>query len=178
MCSSDLLDLASIEYPSAPWMEVTNQTDGGVSFVLTYLPPDLVEMLNAESDGLYNASGDVAIAEVSFNVGDTSANAEFSVSDVALTEYGYAVSYPAGQSVYTYAMGSDGQAIYSLTSDSDSALSIDENSGEVTLSGNADYEAQSEYSFTVVATDASNNSTEESVTVSVNNLDEIGRAHV
>ena len=37
------------------------------------------------------------------------------------------------------------------------ALSIDSASGEVTFAGGADYEAQSEYNFAVIATDAAGN---------------------
>jgi hypothetical protein len=40
---------------------------------------------------------------------------------------------------------------FSLTDDSDPALSIDPSTGAVTLSADADYETQSVYSFTVVA---------------------------
>ena len=37
------------------------------------------------------------------------------------------------------------------------AFSIDSTSGEVTFAGGADYEAQSEYNFGVIATDAAGN---------------------
>jgi hypothetical protein len=63
--------------------------------------------------------------------------------------------------------------IFSLTGDSDPALSIDPSTGEVTLSADADYETQSVYSFTVVASDGVNGDVEQSVTLDINNLDEI-----
>ena len=67
---------------------------------------------------------------------------------------------------------SDG-VTFSLAEGSDAALSIDANSGAVTLAGNPDADTQNAYSFAVVATDAAGNSSEaQSVTVSINNLDE------
>jgi nucleoid-associated protein YgaU len=62
---------------------------------------------------------------------------------------------------------------FSLTGDSDPALSMDSLTGEVTLSADADYETQSQYSFTVVASDGVNGDVEQSVTLDINNLDEI-----
>ena len=54
-----------------------------------------------------------------------------------------------------------------------SALSIDANTGEVSLSTDPDYETQSEYQFTVFATDAAGNqSAAQTVTVSINDLDD------
>jgi hypothetical protein len=68
---------------------------------------------------------------------------------------------------------SDG-VLFSLGAGSDSALSIDENTGEVTLDVSVDFESQEEITFSVIATDlADNESTEKSVTVNVNNLDEV-----
>jgi hypothetical protein len=40
------------------------------------------------------------------------------------------------------------------------------------LADSPDHEAQDEYAFTVVATDAAGNSSDQSVTVAVNDLDE------
>jgi hypothetical protein len=62
---------------------------------------------------------------------------------------------------------------FSLTDDSDPALSIDPSTGAVTLSADADYETQSVYSFTVVASDGVNKAVEQSVTLDINNLDEV-----
>ena len=67
-----------------------------------------------------------------------------------------------------------GALVFSLTEDSDLALSIDATTGEVSLSADADFEAQSQYSFAVVATDAAGNASEaQSVTLDINNLDEV-----
>ena len=56
---------------------------------------------------------------------------------------------------------------------SDSGLSINGSNGQVVLSANPDYEAQSTYDFTVVATDGSGNKDEQSVTFGITNLDEV-----
>jgi hypothetical protein len=84
-----------------------------------------------------------------------------------------------GQVVYTATATDDadtsGGVTFSLTGDSDPALSIDPSTGAVTLSADADadYETQSVYSFTVVASDGVNGDVEQSVTLDINNLDEI-----
>ena len=83
----------------------------------------------------------------------------------------------AGQLVYTASADdsldmSDGIS-FSLTANSDSALSINADNGEVTLATDPDNEAQSQYSFTVVATDAAGNATEgQAVTLDINDLDD------
>jgi hypothetical protein len=84
-----------------------------------------------------------------------------------------------GQIIYT-AIASDivdpgvGIISYSLVDDLDGALSIDTDSGEVSLNVKPDFEALSQYSFAVVATDdAGNESEPQSVTLDVNNLDEV-----
>jgi hypothetical protein len=83
----------------------------------------------------------------------------------------------AGQVIYT-ATADDSADIsegvtFSLSSDSDSALSIDATTGQVTLAVDPDHEAQSEYNFTVLASDGVNSPSEQLVTLTVNNLDEI-----
>ncbi|MDA8866099.1 cadherin domain-containing protein [Porticoccaceae bacterium] len=62
---------------------------------------------------------------------------------------------------------------FSLSEGSDSGLSIDTTSGAVTLASNPDYEAQSQYNFAVIATDAAGNVSEaQSVALVINNLDD------
>jgi hypothetical protein len=84
----------------------------------------------------------------------------------------------AGQVVYTATADdsadiSDGLT-FSLSSDSDLALSIDPATGAVTLTADPDYETQSVYSFAVIATDAAGNeSAEQSVTLMLSNIDEV-----
>jgi hypothetical protein len=56
---------------------------------------------------------------------------------------------------------------------SDTALSIDPSTGEVTLSTDPDHEAQSSYNFAVVATDAAGNASDaQSVILEINDLDD------
>jgi hypothetical protein len=82
----------------------------------------------------------------------------------------------AGSVIYT-ATADDSQDIsagvtFSLAAGHDSSLSINAN-GEVILASDADYETQSEYSFTVIASDGVNADVEQPVTLTVNNLDEV-----
>jgi hypothetical protein len=83
----------------------------------------------------------------------------------------------AGQVVYT-ATADDSLDIslgvmLSLAEDSDPALSINSLTGAVTLATDPDYETQSQYSFMVVASDGVNEAVEQSVTLDINNFDEI-----
>jgi len=66
-----------------------------------------------------------------------------------------------------------GGVSFSLADGSDAALSIDAATGEVSLSTDPDYETQSQYNFTVVATDAAGNASSQAVSMDVNNLDEV-----
>ena len=63
--------------------------------------------------------------------------------------------------------GSSGDLTFSLSSDSSAGLTIDAATGDVTLSESPDFATQNTYSFTVIATDANNQSSEHSVNVSV-----------
>ena len=85
----------------------------------------------------------------------------------------------AGQVIYTAVADDSGDNIvagpitYSLTENSDSALSIDASTGEVTLNVDPDHETQAQYSFAVIATDgAGNASAAQSVTLDINDLDD------
>ena len=84
----------------------------------------------------------------------------------------------AAQVVYTAAASDASGAVgYSLKTGLDAALfSIDAATGAVTLTGNPDHEAKAGYSFTVVATDAAGNAGEQTVTLAINDLDEIAPA--
>jgi hypothetical protein len=162
----------TIEYPSDPFAGVANtETYGQINFALLYTP---AELSGISSKGLYDIDGDIAIAEVTFEVGNHDSMSTFTVSEVGFKESGSDnSSYPVGQSVSEYAMNDGGRTSFSLADGHDAALSIDSSSGEVTLSGSADYEAADSYTFTVVASDASGNTSEQNVSVSVNNLDEV-----
>ena len=52
-------------------------------------------------------------------------------------------------------------------------LAINSSSGAVKLTANPDFEAKEGYTFTVVATDAANNSSEKAVTLGINDVDDI-----
>ena len=80
----------------------------------------------------------------------------------------------AGQALY-YVSSDDPNAIYSLKAIDDSTFfTIHENTGAVTLIANPDYETKPNYSFTVIATDASDNASEKAITLNINDVDENG----
>ncbi|MDP2507314.1 cadherin repeat domain-containing protein, partial [Oceanobacter sp. 3_MG-2023] len=78
----------------------------------------------------------------------------------------------ASSIIYTAATD-DATAVYSLSGTDASLFSINSATGEVTLLADADYESKSSYSFTVTATDGAGNHTDQTVTLAVNNLDEV-----
>jgi hypothetical protein len=83
----------------------------------------------------------------------------------------------AGQVIYTATADdsadvSDG-VIFSLSNDSDDALSINSSTGDVRLATNPDHEVKSQYSFSVIAADAAGNTSEaKAVTLVINNIDD------
>jgi hypothetical protein len=79
----------------------------------------------------------------------------------------------ANQVVYTAQASDDFVVTYSLQAGHDSGLSIDASTGEVSLDVNPDYYTKNEYSFTVVATDSSDNSSELAVTLTVIEIDNV-----
>jgi hypothetical protein len=80
----------------------------------------------------------------------------------------------SGQVVYTaVATDTSYSVLYSLTVDSDDDVSIDNVSGEVTLNVNPDFETKNQYIFTVLATDAAGNVGRKTVTLNINNVDEV-----
>ncbi|MDU5000052.1 MAG: cadherin repeat domain-containing protein, partial [Enterobacteriaceae bacterium] len=83
----------------------------------------------------------------------------------------------AGQVIYTATATDSGDisggVTFSLKAGSDAGLTIDPTTGAVTLTGNPDFESKSSYSFTVVATDAAGNASDRTVTLGINNLDEV-----
>ena len=87
----------------------------------------------------------------------------------------------AGQVVYTAtatdndfaAPATANSVTYSLKPGSDAAFTINSQTGAVTLIGNPNYEAKSDYNFTVIGTDAAGNPTEKAVTLHIGNLDEV-----
>ena len=61
------------------------------------------------------------------------------------------------QVIYTAVTEDESLVTYSLSEDSVTDLSINSDTGAVTLSTNPDHESQSEYNFTVIATDLTGN---------------------
>jgi hypothetical protein len=77
------------------------------------------------------------------------------------------------QVVYNALATDDFVVTYSLQAGHDSGLSIDTSTGEVSLDVNPDSYTKNEYSFTVVATDSSDNSSELAVTLTVIEIDDV-----
>ncbi len=74
----------------------------------------------------------------------------------------------AGSSVYTAsATDASGPITYSLTGTNATDFSINATSGVVTINQSPDYESQTSYSFTVVASDGFGNDASQVVSVSV-----------
>ncbi|TXI59724.1 MAG: DUF4347 domain-containing protein, partial [Limnohabitans sp.] len=83
----------------------------------------------------------------------------------------------ANQTVYTVTSTDTGDisggVSYSLANSGDAAaFTIDAATGAVTLTGNPNHEAQSSYTFTVVATDLAGNASQQTVTLAINDLDD------
>ncbi len=137
-----------------------------------------------ESQSIYNftvqatdRAGNVGEQALTLTINDLDEAAPSITSGITATAL--AENSGANQLVYT-ATSTDtgdtntGSTSYSLKAVDDFAsFSIDATSGEVTLNDNPDYETQASYSFTVVATDAAGNSSEQLVTQQITNLDEV-----
>ena len=82
----------------------------------------------------------------------------------------------AAQVVYTASTSDTFPVTYSLkpgNNDDATSFSIDSSSGQVTLSVDPDHESQSSYNFTIQATDSAGNTSEQSVTLEVNNQPDV-----
>lgn len=66
-----------------------------------------------------------------------------------------------------------GNITFSLEAGSDSAISIDSSTGEVTLTDDPDYETQNAYSFTVVGTNDQSDSASQALTLNIGNTIDI-----
>ncbi len=79
----------------------------------------------------------------------------------------------AGQTIYT-AISDDLNALYTLKNTVDRALlSIDSTTGVVTLVGNPDFETKKSYSFTVITSDTAGSSSSKTISLEINDLDEV-----
>jgi hypothetical protein len=83
-----------------------------------------------------------------------------------------AIDENSGDQVVYTAESDDSDTVWSLSSNSSSGLSINAATGEVTLS-NPDHETSAGYKFTVVATDAVGNSSQQTLSFGINDLDEM-----
>ena len=80
----------------------------------------------------------------------------------------------AGQEVYRGTATDQGSITWSIGPGGDAAaFSIVSNTGRVTLNADPDFESQSSYTFTVVATDNAGNTSQQVVTLDINNVDEV-----
>ncbi|MBS4700814.1 cadherin repeat domain-containing protein [Aeromonas media] len=124
-----------------------------------------------------DAAGNASEQTVTLNINDLDEVAPTITS--AATASAIDENSGAGQVVYTVTSTdngdvSTGSTSYSLKAGADAALfSIDAATGAVTLIGNPDHESKASYSFTVVATDAAGNASEQTVTLDINNLDDV-----
>ena len=155
---------------------LTSQSDDALVIdeatgVVTYLATPDYES-GASLDFVVEASnGETSSVSIAVNNSDdnapviTSADSISSIDENSGTQVVYTAS--ADDSV-----DSSGDVTFSLSDDSDSALSIDSN-GAVTLNENPNHEAQSSYSFTVVASDEAGGESRQSLTIEVNDKDEI-----
>jgi hypothetical protein len=155
-----ILQVESIVYPSNPMIRLANEQDGQINFAL------VLSEFNP-----YTVGGDVALAEVTFKVGDPSVATTFSVNNVILGDAASA-ELQSGSTVNNYVMTAPRPEGITLSLENpDDGFAIDSD-GNVTVS-NADADTLEERSFTVVATDAAGNESKQTVSVSLNNLDEV-----
>ena len=116
------------------------------------------------------------IEDIAGNTSDLSVSVSIDTASLAFASSDTAAAIDensAAQIIYTATVDGDDLWKFELSEDSDSALLIDAQTGVVTLSADPDFEAQSQYSFTVIATDNAGNKSEQAVTLDINNLDEI-----
>ena len=129
-----------------------------------------------------DAAGNTAEQAVSLNINDLDESSPVITSGATATAIDE--NSGSGQVVYTAsatdtadtddASDTSSGVTYSLKGTGDDALfSIDSHTGAVTLTGNPDHETKSSYTFTVVAKDAAGNSSEQAVSLNINDLDEV-----
>ena len=146
---------------------VINSSTGEVTFngLLDYGSQPSYGFTVIANDGVNQTEHDITVAVIDE---DLEAPVFISLASAAADE-----NVGDNQVIYTAISQDESLVEYSLSEDSDAALSINADTGQVTLGGNPDYETQNEYSFTVIATDSKDNISQQAVTVSIDNLDEI-----
>ena len=118
-----------------------------------------------------DATGNSSEQSVSLSINDIDESGPSITSSNAAT----AIDENTGAGQLVYTVTSEGpSAAYSLEGVDANKFSIDANTGAVALTGNPNFETQSQYSFTVVATGGPLNlSDTKQVTLGINNLDEL-----
>jgi hypothetical protein len=153
-----------------------NATSGEVTFAggADYEDKSVYSFEVIATDAAGNASDPYAVTLSVSNLDEVAATINSGPHASSVDENGTA------QVVYTATADDSGDisegVTFSLANDYDSSsFTIDAVSGEVTFAGGADYEGKSEYSFSVIATDAAGNvSDPHAVTMQVTNVDEVG----
>ena len=123
-----------------------------------------------------DASGNSAERSVSLKIDNQDDTSPIFTSSSTAT----AINENSGrrQVVYTANTADDSSVTYSLKENVGDAseFAINSKSGDVTLIANPDHEAKASFSFTVIATDSEQNSSELAVSLSIKDLDEIAPA--
>ncbi|MHA2939116.1 beta strand repeat-containing protein [Vibrio sp. RC27] len=91
----------------------------------------------------------------------------FTSSNVASIEEGSG----SNQVVYTAIATDDSSVTYSLSGADKDSFTINSSNGKVSIKNNPNFDSQSSYNFTVVATDSAGNETNQNVTLSVIDID-------
>ncbi|MAV08329.1 MAG: hypothetical protein CMQ88_03905 [Gammaproteobacteria bacterium] len=158
--------LYSLSTDSNPALNINSET-GAVT---------LAENPDYETAGVYNFTviatdnaGNSAEKVVTLDINDLDDTAP-EITSLAIGDFDETLD--SGSVVFTVT-SDDAGATYSLKEGSDSALEIDAASGQVTINEDPDFAVKSEYSFTVIASDGANNASEQEVTLTVNNIDEV-----
>ncbi|MBV2262926.1 MAG: cadherin domain-containing protein [Thauera sp.] len=155
-------------------LAVTDQTavvgsDGNWSITVDNAATRFGEGAETLSVTQTDAAGNASVAGTRAITVDTVAPAITSAATAEVAE-----NVGANVLVYT-ATASDASTVkFSLAGTDAAAFAIDEASGAVTIEASPDFEMKPSYSFTVVATDAAGNASEQAVTLSVSNLDDAG----
>jgi hypothetical protein len=149
--------------------------DAGTGAVSLATSPDF-ETLSSYSFTVVATDGAGNVSEQGVELSVTNLDDTAPAITSGATATSIAENSGAGQVIYTAvaddtADTSDG-VTFSLSADSDDGLAIDEASGEVTLAADPNEETQASYSFTVTATDAAGNASDQAVALSITDLDD------
>jgi hypothetical protein len=162
---------------------------GGVTYAITNLSQFLIDSQtgvvtlldnpDAETEASYtftviatDAADNFAEQEVTLTVGNIDDSAPvFSSSNTGIVDE----NIGSGKPIYTAIASDESLVNFDLIGDAESLLSINNLTGVVSLNENPNFELKSSYTFTVRATDTADIplSSEQEVTITVNNLDEI-----